>query len=321
MAEEAAAREALRREMERTREQKEAEKRELAREFQKREAQKLAAIQAASKREAERREAERERAKKEAVGSLSAPGSGSFANFGSFNAKRSQAEAHGLAARKAGEGASSGGEDSGSDSEDTQASQERLRKEEPKPIDWSGGPAELLDREQVATSVAQPGAFVEHFARFMVSAWRRELGSATPFEGSGLKETDLAVFRNAQSLQQIEDALGPLIHQLERREANLVVVQQLDKMVSLAAKREYADAGSAYIEMALGHKKWNNTHATYAGAVGQNKGCRTYKTYQDKLLEYDKDPVVQKYIQCMRKLVYFAQCIRPNADVSKHLHI
>jgi len=263
---------------------------------------------------------------------------GSFANFGSFNAKRSLAEAHGQQDKKARtDGSEGSADDSSNDSEDSQASREgqvrrdpvKLRppslwtdpsaalQDEPNQVNWNDSPTDLLPREEVAT----PAAFVEHFARFTIGAWRRELQNPAPFEGKDLQETELAVFRSRQSLQQIEGAVAPLIKQLERNEANAEVVQQLDKMVSLAAKREYAEAGMAYINMALGHKKWNQTHATYAGAVGQNKGCRTYKTYQDKLLEYDKDPVVQKYIQCMRKLVHFAQCIRPNEDVAKHLHI
>jgi len=240
----------------------------------------------------------------------------SFTKFGSFDAQRSLAEAHGEAQRKGAEE-----EDSSADSEASDGSGARVRREEFKKVDWSGGPQELRPREEVACEGAPPGAFVEHFARVMVSAWRVELEREAPFQGRGFQEADLAVFHSRQSLLQIEENLGPLIHQLERREANAQIVQQLDTMVSLAAGRQYTDAGAAYIEMSLGHKKWNNTHATYAGAVGQNKGCRTYKTYQDKLLEFDKDPVVQKYVQCMRKLVYFAQCIRPNEDISKHLHI
>lgn len=334
---EAAGREALRQREQEDKKRREAELKEAQRQLQRREAERAAMLQAAQK-ELLQREAERERAKKKAVGQVKFNEAGSFANFGSFDAKRSLAEAHGQADKKA-DGAGSVG-DSSNDSEDSQesaAEQEGQSRRNPtkfRPpslwtdpsaalqddthqVEWDQSPTDLLPREEVAT----PAAFVEHFARFTIGAWRRELSKPVPFEGKGLQETELAVFKSRQSLQQIERAVAPLIKQLGRNEANDEVVQQLDKMVTLAEKREYAEAGAAYITMALGHKKWNQTHATYAGAVGQNKGCRTYKTYQDKLLEYDKDPVVQKYIQCMRKLVHFVQFIRPNDDVAKHLHI
>uniref|UniRef100_A0A7S4UZY1 Prp18 domain-containing protein n=1 Tax=Alexandrium monilatum TaxID=311494 RepID=A0A7S4UZY1_9DINO len=335
-AQEAAGREALRQRESELREKREAELREAQRQLQKREAEKAAMLQAAQ-RELIHREAERERAKKKAVGSVNLDEAGSFANFGSFNAKRSLAEAHGQTDKKAGADGAGSTDESSNDSEDSQQSEQegqvrrnptKIRppslwtdpsaalQDEPQSLDWNNPPADLLPREEVAT----PAAFVEHFARFMVGAWRRELQKPAPFEGRDLQETELAVFKSRRSLQQIECAVAPLIKQLQRNEASDEVVRQLDKMVTLAASREYAEAGAAYITMALGHKKWNQTHATYAGAVGQNKGCRTYRTYQDKLLEYDKDPVVQKYIQCMRKLVHFAQCIRPNTDVAKHLH-
>jgi len=211
--------------------------------------------------------------------------------------------------------------ESGSDSEDSLSSTERERREAMRKVDWSNPPPELLPRDKVATPTAPLGAFVEHFVRYTIGAWRQELDKTIPFDGMGLKEMDLQVFRDRQVLQNVENIVSVLVLQLEKKQANETIVKALDKIVTLAAEREYQDAGQAYMEMALGHKKWNNTVSTYAGTVGQNKGARTYLTVMDKLREFDKDPVAQKYSQCLRKLVQFAQCIRPNEDVSKHAPI
>merc|ERR1719284_1055949 len=79
-------------------------------------------------------------------------------------------------------------------------------------------------------------------------------------------------YKERKSLEQVESALSPLIQQIERQAANSSVILQLDKMVRLAAERRYADAGAAYMQLALGNKKWNNTLASYGGASGTNKG-------------------------------------------------
>jgi len=170
-------------------------------------------------------------------------------------------------------------------------------------MNWDDCPAELLPKDAVAATEEEAcqGAFVEHF------------------KGLGLTEAELAPFSTRQSLEQAETGLFPLLQQLMRNEASPLVIQQLDKMVTFAAEREYTDAGRAYIDVSLGHKKWHNTIASYGGTHGQNKGFRIYTTIRDKHNEYDDSPVVQKYVHSMRKLILFAQCIRPNADMSKHL--
>jgi len=176
-----------------------------------------------------------------------------------------------------------------------------------------------LAREVIDAQDEKPGAFVAHFVRFAIGAWRRLLES-TDNPGRGDEEGPEA-FKNEQSLQEVEAAMVPLMRQLEAAQANPTVIQQLSKMVSLAADREYAEAGKAYVDMVLGHKKWNNVIASYGGTSGTNKGARIYVTKQDDLVEFDKDPVVQKYMQCLRRLVLLTQHVRPNPDTSKHLRI
>lgn len=186
--------------------------------------------------------------------------------------------------------------------------------ERDRPFDWSSPPSELLSRE-VVLATGEPHAFIAHFVRFMVGAWRGQLDGVADVSGSVVDTP----YKERKSLEQVESALSPLIQQIERQAANSSVILQLDKMVRLAAERRYADAGAAYMQLALGNKKWNNTLASYGGASGTNKGARIYITKQDDLLEYDKDPVVQRYVQGMRKLVHFAQVIRPAEDSSQRL--
>eukprot|EP00927_Polykrikos_kofoidii_P061899 TRINITY_DN56723_c0_g1_i1.p1 TRINITY_DN56723_c0_g1~~TRINITY_DN56723_c0_g1_i1.p1 ORF type:complete len:321 (-),score=69.98 TRINITY_DN56723_c0_g1_i1:47-1009(-) len=208
--------------------------------------------------------------------------------------------------------------------DDSDSDSEARRIEEWRKVDWSSPPTELLPREEVEEDGGRPGAFIEHFVRFTVGIWRRLLDGTT--EGSNPSsasdynipsEADFEPFKSREALQQAEDDLAPLLVQLQKKEGAPTIIQNLDKMVSLAARREYSEANAAYMVMVLGNKKWNNTLASYGGAAGQNKGARIYITKQDDLLEYDKDPVTRKYIHCVRRLVHLVQCIRPNADQAK----
>lgn len=216
-----------------------------------------------------------------------------------------------------------------SDVSDTDEEKEARRRAEERPIDWSGAPAELLPRASLEDAASnnggQPGsAFLAHFLYFAVGAWRQLLEKGAGGQGGpdgGPEGASPSLFEDAQALQEAEAALAPLVRQLEKNALDPTVLQQLDRMVSLAAEREYADAGKAYMDMVLGNKKWNNTLASYGGTGGTNKGARIYITKQDVPNEYDLNPVAQKYIQCIRKLVYVTQCVRPNSDSSKHVHI
>ena len=215
---------------------------------------------------------------------------------------------------------------SSSEDEETKARREEWAKA--RENIWDDPPEALLEREAVEvvkeSNPKRHWAFLEHFVRFAIGAWRRFLNdgkNSTISHDPGFQD----MFRNTLLLQQAEADLSPLIQRLALNEKPKLkhetpsTLQALDKLVSLAAEREYAKAGQAYTDMTLGRKKWNNVLAQSGGVAQTNKGIRTYIVKCDDLLEYDKDPVVQKYVQCMRKLVYVVQCVRPNPDKGKHL--
>jgi len=304
-AEEAAGRERARRASERLREEQDKVQRDNEAELKRRIAQR-AALNERELREAITRKRDADKAMREAVDKVSEMAK-------KFKQSPAKAKSKAPPSKQRSDSA-----ESGSDSEDSLSSTERERRIAMRKVDWSNAPPELLPRDQVATPQAPVGAFVEHFVRYTIGAWRRELDKAIPFDGMGLKDMDLQVFGDRQALQNVENGVSVLILQLAKKQANETIVKGLDKIVTLAAEREYQEAHTAYIEMALGNKRWNNTVSTYAGTVCQNKGGRTYLTVMDKLRDFDKDPVAQKYSQCLRKLVQLAQCVRPNKEISKH---
>merc|ERR1711972_491250 len=96
------------------------------------------------------------------------------------------------------------------------------------------------------------------------------------------------------------------------------VLDSLDRMATSASKKDYADAHGTYMKLTLGNKMWNSTHVAHVAACTM-KGAREYRRNRDSLNTYDMDPVSQKYMHAMKKLVQFMQCIQPNQDQSKNV--
>merc|ERR1712150_28558 len=98
------------------------------------------------------------------------------------------------------------------------------------------------------------------------------------------------------------------------REKN--VLDAFDEMVTAATDRDYARAHAVYMKLTMGNKMWNLTHVAHVAACTM-KGAREYRRNRDSLNTYDMDPVSQRYMWAVKKIVHFAQCICPNSDQSK----
>jgi hypothetical protein len=186
----------------------------------------------------------------------------------------------------------------------------RKKRNADRPVSWLNPPLELASREEIEA----PDAFLAHFVRFAVGAWGRVLDEKRSHD-PGFQPMFVP-----SALKQAEDDLAPLIKQCEGEKlAGSALLGLLDKMVSCAADREYYRASQVYTQLTLGNKKWNQCLSQYGGPANTNKGARMYIVEASEMLDYDKDPVVQRYIHCMKKLIYVTQCVRPNADVGKHV--
>merc|ERR1712217_762300 len=96
------------------------------------------------------------------------------------------------------------------------------------------------------------------------------------------------------------------------------VLKSLDHIATFASEHEYAKAHFTYTKLTFGNKMWNLTHVSHVAACTM-KGAREYRRNRDSLNTYDADPVSQKYMHAVKKLVQFAQCKRPNPDMSKNV--
>jgi hypothetical protein len=225
-------------------------------------------------------------------------------------------------------------------SEEYSTDSDEERKAQKRPLDWSNPPAELLPRSKFSKS-SGAAAFIEHFVRFGVKVWRDQIEAGFP----GCDHMTKAKFE--KSLPQAVDAITPLIRRLrsgeslqkgEVKESSLFgsrsretrtsmegkflgeahVSTQFEKMITLAYDRDYVQAHKEYMLMTLGNKTWNNTFVQHVSACTM-KGAREYRRNRDNLNSYDLDPVSQKYMHAMRKLVFLTQVIRPSPDQSMNV--
>lgn len=202
------------------------------------------------------------------------------------------------------------------------------------PIVWSSAPAELLPRSKFGKAAT----YVEHFVHFVIGAWRKQ--QSTGFASFA----DLEKQAFEKTLQDTIEAITPLIKRLRRGESlergerketrgrcretrtsmegkffqEASVIGQLEQMVTMAYDTDYVGAHKAYMRLTLGNKTWNNTTVHHVAACTM-KGAREYRRNRDNLNTYDMDPVSQRYMHAMRKLVHFTQVIRPSSDQSKNV--
>mmetsp|Transcript_106521 Transcript_106521/g.301298 ORF Transcript_106521/g.301298 Transcript_106521/m.301298 type:complete len:267 (-) Transcript_106521:370-1170(-) len=240
-------------------------------------------------------------------------GGAGFHAFASFDAKASQAAAHGKRAREEVAG------DSDSEPEPEEDGVREGARPRGPPVEWGSPPLALQLRSEALAGGMSTSQFVAHFIRFVMGMWARSFtdSSLKPAGTDKLSDTQRALYETEAPLRETEDMLAPLIQQLEKDAVDTEIMVQLEKLVSLAAEREYKEAMSAYVEITVGKKKWNN--AVMFGEAKHNKGFNSRRVKRDEDNKFDTDETVKKYVQGLRRVMNYAQLIRPSQDVSKHM--
>lgn len=123
----------------------------------------------------------------------------------------------------------------------------------------------------------------------------------------------LKLAKQEAKVRSMREALLPLLHQLQRRTVHPQLLANLVEFVDLAGKKEYAAANDVYIAMTIGKALWHSDLD-----LGQQRahwaGCNL-RTMQRQVVEkdrthatlFDSDPVVQRYVHAMKRLVTFMQ--------------
>lgn len=227
-----------------------------------------------------------------------------FASFDSFDAKEAHSKAHPISAQKAAAAAAK-----------EEARKEALKR--PPKLQKVLLPEELFslqDLPEVLKPEAdlgdEPGVFVAHFVRWVLGAWHRSLQSGQGISTAGLTQDTIALFTSKAKLQETSDAVAPLLKQLRRKEIHEEIVMQLLSIVRLAANKAYASAISEYADITMGKKTWHQSMSCMQMQQNHGGSIRVI-IKQSPLLGFDWDPVVQAYIWALKRLIQFAQVLRP----------
>eukprot|EP00927_Polykrikos_kofoidii_P070382 TRINITY_DN6655_c0_g1_i3.p1 TRINITY_DN6655_c0_g1~~TRINITY_DN6655_c0_g1_i3.p1 ORF type:complete len:338 (-),score=69.62 TRINITY_DN6655_c0_g1_i3:98-1015(-) len=164
-------------------------------------------------------------------------------------------------------------------------------------IDWSNPPEDLVP------------PLDETFVR-------SEAGGVS-IEGAWLSHSEQKAFRSEEHLRKVKDMLAPLLVLLAKGGGDEDVLARLNEMAVLALKRNYIEVNKAYLEFTMGKKRWCDAGSIVTGQ--QNHGGCINIRKRDPLITYDKDPVLQKYVWGLRRLIQFMQIVRPHPDGSKHM--
>lgn len=114
---------------------------------------------------------------------------------------------------------------------------------------------------------------------------------------------------------QIQSAeyIKPLFKQLRKRELEPDVFRNVAEIVHYMQKREYLRANDAYLRLSIGNAPW----PIGVTMVGIHERSSREKIFSNSVAHVLNDEVSRKYIQSLKRLLTFAQTIRPPDDLSQ----
>lgn len=155
--------------------------------------------------------------------------------------------------------------------------------------------------------------YVMSFALFWYHSWT---------QSSGEHRAD------AKATKDTREAFVPLLQQLKRNAVPKDLLRQIADFADLSAQREYAKANDVYIAITIGKALWH-THLDLGNQRAHWTGGTDGRTMQRQVVEkdyknaslFDSDPLVQRYVHALKRLVTYMQSVQPNSDPSKAGHI
>eukprot|EP00931_Biecheleriopsis_adriatica_P008620 TRINITY_DN109774_c0_g1_i1.p1 TRINITY_DN109774_c0_g1~~TRINITY_DN109774_c0_g1_i1.p1 ORF type:complete len:329 (-),score=65.01 TRINITY_DN109774_c0_g1_i1:55-1041(-) len=131
-----------------------------------------------------------------------------------------------------------------------------------------------------------------------------------------------------KAAQQTREALLPLLQQLRQKAVEKNLLGSLAEFADLASKQEYAQANDVYVGITIGKATWHTHLDLGEQRAHWGQGC-SLRTMQRQVVEkdhknaslFDTDPVVQRYVHALKRMVTYMQSVKPSADPSKQGHV
>ncbi|OLP82783.1 Pre-mRNA-splicing factor 18 [Symbiodinium microadriaticum] len=133
---------------------------------------------------------------------------------------------------------------------------------------------------------------------------------------------------DAKALQSMREALLKLLQRLRRKAVEKAHLSSLAEFADLAHRREYAQANDVYINITIGKATWHSQLDLGEQRAHWGQGC-SLRTMQRQVVEkdtknaalFDTDPVVQRYVHALKRMVTYLQTVQPSTDPSKQGHV
>ncbi|ORY44644.1 Prp18 domain-domain-containing protein [Leucosporidium creatinivorum] len=120
--------------------------------------------------------------------------------------------------------------------------------------------------------------------------------------------------RMASATQQTSaEYLKPLFKSLRKRDLAPDVLQAIAEITFCMQTREYLRANDAYLRLSIGNAPW----PIGVTMVGIHERSGREKIFSNNVAHVLNDETSRKYIQSLKRLLTFAQTVRPPADLSQ----
>ncbi|POY75042.1 hypothetical protein BMF94_2018 [Rhodotorula taiwanensis] len=187
-----------------------------------------------------------------------------------------------------------------------EADKDRSGSKEPKPKDEDV----LVDLSLVSTNPHKVYPQIYHAFKRVLKEWEQSLADR-PEAVKRSNQGKMAAATQATSAEYLK----PLFKSLRKRELEPDVLRNIAEIAYYMQIREYLKANDAYLRLSIGNAPW----PIGVTMVGIHERAGRERIFSDNVAHVLNDETSRKYIQSLKRLLTFAQAVRPPADVSQKM--
>ncbi|KWU45199.1 hypothetical protein RHOSPDRAFT_5324, partial [Rhodotorula sp. JG-1b] len=166
----------------------------------------------------------------------------------------------------------------------------------------------LVDLDLVRTNPHKVYPQIYHAFKRVLKEWEQSLADR-PESVKRSTQGKMAAATHATSAEYLK----PLFKSLRKRELEPDVLMNIAKIAHYMQVREYLKANDAYLQLSIGNAPW----PIGVTMVGIHERSGREKIFSNNVAHVLNDETSRKYIQSLKRLLTFAQAVRPPDDVSQ----
>jgi len=165
-----------------------------------------------------------------------------------------------------------------------------------------------LDESLKEDNDNDPHKRIHRFLKSLLKHWEEELQQrpdAVTKTVAGKKDT--------HTLEQCRDYIRPLFKRCKKRNLEPFILNHLEKIVQYCEEGEFVKANDAYVNIAIGRAAW----PIGVTMVGIHARSGRAKIESANVAHVMNSELQRKYLTSVKRLISYAQKIRPDVDPSK----